>query len=211
MLLQMCRRTSLHRMLDVGTGDGDLWQFAPPHWVWHAIDISPVGVRRAVNRFPKVLGTAGLAESLPYPDAFFGAVIAADTIEHLFDIGQGLREIKRVLAEGGYFALSVPTPNSLPKWAYNRFIGQRPQPLLLGKLLYTILLRTILFGHPTFQPIDRDLSLSQWQHILTAEGFTIEETIAWPKPPLKAIVYLIGTRKAHSKHENKEEPHGIFQ
>lgn len=193
-LLEMCTDASPQRILDVGTGDGDLWEFAPLDWGWHAIDISPIGVRRTVDRFSAVRGVAGIAENLPYPDKYFGAVVAADTIEHVFDIPATLREIARVLVSGGRFALSVPTPNSLPKWAYNRFLGERPSPILFAKLVYTIVRRTLLFGQPTFQPIDRDLSIEQWQQYLLNAGFVIEKTIAWPHPPLKPIVYLIGTR-----------------
>lgn len=193
-LLDMCLPSANQRLLDVGTGDGDLWQFAPECHEWHAIDISPVGIKRTVSRFQKVHGVAGIAEHLPYPDRYFGVVVAADTIEHVFDIAASLREIKRVLIPGGKFALSVPTPNSLPKWAYNRFIGQRPSPILFGKLVWTVLLRTFLFGRPTFQPIDRDLTLEQWQRLIDEAGFRVEATVAWPHPPLKPIVYLIGTQ-----------------
>lgn len=193
-LLDMCIGGAPERVLDVGTGDGDLWQFAPVDWGWHAIDISPIGVRRTIDRFAAVRGVAGIAENLPYPAQYFGAVVAADTIEHVFDIPAALREIARVLVDGGRFALSVPTPNSLPKWAYNRFLKERPSPLLFARLVYTVARRTLLFGHPTFQPIDRDLSLEQWQQYLVGAGFRIEQTIAWPRAPLKPIVYLIGTR-----------------
>lgn len=193
-LLDMCLTGHPHWLLDVGTGDGDLWQFAPEQWQWVAIDISQIGVRRTVDRFHKVLGAAGLAEGLPYPDDHFGAVVAADTIEHVFNIEASLAEIRRVLVTGGSFALSVPTPNSLPKWAYNRFVRQRPSPKLLVKLIYTIVWRTLLFGNPTFQPIDRDLSLAEWEQLLRNSGFIVERTVAWPEPPLKPIVYLIGTK-----------------
>lgn len=121
-------------------------------------------------------------------------VIAADTVEHVFDLRAALLEVRRVLVNGGYFALSVPTPNSLPKWAYNRFIGQRPSPILFAKLLYTILARAVLFGHPAFQPIDRDLSVDEWHELITQAGFVIEQSVSWPQPPLKAIVHLFGAR-----------------
>lgn len=193
-LIDMCRNGVPHRILDLGTGDGDLWQFAPRQWEWHAIDISPIGVRRTIDRFSNVLGAAAIAENLPYPTGYFGVVIAADTVEHVFDLRAALLEVRRVLVNGGYFALSVPTPNSLPKWAYNRFIGQRPSPILFAKLLYTILARAVLFGHPAFQPIDRDLSVDEWHELITQAGFVIEQSVSWPQPPLKAIVHLFGAR-----------------
>jgi ubiquinone/menaquinone biosynthesis C-methylase UbiE len=193
-LLNMCSNAPNLRILDIGTGDGDLWQFAPVVIEWHAIDVSPVGTRRALGRFPRLRAAVAISECLPYPDHFFGAAIAVDTIEHVFDIQTSLREVRRVLVPGGKFALSVPTPNSLRKWAYNRLLRRGPSPIMLARLLWTVARRILLFGRATFQPIDRDLSPGEWCSLLETAGFNIVTTVEWPAAPLKPIVYLIGTQ-----------------
>jgi ubiquinone/menaquinone biosynthesis C-methylase UbiE len=160
-LLEMCHDAPNPRLLDMGTGDGDLWQFVPSNLEGYALDISEVGTKRAVHRFPhvNVKGAVAIAEGLPYREQFFGSVIAADTIEHLFDIQLSLHEIRRLLVPNGKFSLSVPTPNSLQTWAMNRFLRQLPSLSMLARLLWVVIRRTLLFGHAAFQPIDRDLSL----------------------------------------------------
>jgi SAM-dependent methyltransferase len=192
-LLRMCQGAPNVRLLDLGTGDGDLWQFAAPSLEWHAIDISVVGLQRTQSRYPKIQGAVATAELLPYPDGFFGTVIAADTMEHIFDLDLGLQEVKRILAPKGRFALSVPAPNSLRTWAYNRFLRQIPSPALFARLIWVAVKRQLLFGRAAFQPIDRDLSLDDWSARLVANGFKPTELVEWPPRPLSPIVYLIGT------------------
>lgn len=192
-LLEFCRTAPNHRLLDLGTGDGDLWAFASPTADWHAIDISQVGVARAQERFARLRPAVAIAEHLPYPDNFFGAIVAADTMEHVFDLKQSLSEIRRVLAPGGHFALSVPAPKSLQTWAKNHFLRQYPNPRLVLRLLHTVFKRQRLFGKAAFQPIDRDLSLPHWRTLLQNQGFQVHHSTLWPVTPLEPIVYLLGT------------------
>ncbi len=194
-LLSMCQNAPNHRLLDVGTGDGDLWEFADPGMQWHGVDPSIVGITRAKKRFSQLNAIVAIAENLPYPSDFFGAVIAADTIEHVFDLEGSLQEIWRVMTPGGSFVLSVPTPDSLRKWGYNRFLKQRPSLKMFGRLIWVLLKRTILFGNATFQPIDRDLSLQEWKDLLINTGFDVITIVEWPTEPLMPIVYLIHTQK----------------
>lgn len=193
-LLQMCQHAPNPCLLDLGTGDGDLWTYAPPDRIWHAVDISRVGVERAKRRFERLHPAAAIAEALPFADHYFGAVVAADTMEHVFDIDKSLSEVRRILAPGGKFALSVPAPQSLRKWAVNRFWRQRPDVKMLFRLAQIVLKRRLLFGKAAFQPIDRDLSLTEWCAALSANHFEILHTKKWPVAPLEPIVFLIETR-----------------
>lgn len=194
-LLDFCKGAPNRRILDVGTGDGDLWEFAPGEGMWHGVDLSEVGIRRARQRFPSLRAAVAVSEWLPFPDAYFGTVVAADTIEHAFDLEQSLGAIRRVLAEGGIFAFSVPTPNSLRKWGYNRILHGGAHALaLVVCLIEAIVRRTLLFGQPVFQPIDRDLSLDEWLAMLTQTGFRVTAVQKWPAAPFKPIVYLISAQ-----------------
>ncbi len=193
-LLKMCHAAPNARLLDLGTGDGDLWEHATLDRSWHAVDISCVGVARAKQRFPRLHPATAIAEALPFADNYFGAVVAADTMEHVFDLNKSLREVRRVLAPGGKFALSVPAPASLRKWAGNRFWRQRPDLGMLFRLVQLVVKRQLLFGKAAFQPIDRDLSLAEWCAALDANHFEILHTEKWPLAPLEPIVFLIETR-----------------
>ena len=48
------------------------------------------------------------AQALPYTDASFDLVVHSDTLEHVPDPGQALRECRRVLRAGGALAYTVP-------------------------------------------------------------------------------------------------------
>ncbi len=193
-LLEMCNDAPNPRLIDIGTGDGDLWEFAPTSLQWHGIDISGVGIRQACNRFPRLRAAVAITERLPYPTNFFGLAVAADTIEHVFAIEETLGEINRVVAPGGKFVLSVPTPDSLRKWAHNRLLRQLPSFTLIAKLLWILVRRKWLFGSLTFQPIDRDLKLDEWLDLLRTADFQVEKVEEWPTSPFTPIVYLIETR-----------------
>ncbi|MBU2490015.1 MAG: methyltransferase domain-containing protein [Proteobacteria bacterium] len=48
------------------------------------------------------------AESLPFPDGHFQAIVCSEVMEHVADPGAAARELARVLAPGGTLAVSVP-------------------------------------------------------------------------------------------------------
>lgn len=63
----------------------------------------------------------GDAARLPFPDACFDAVIAAEVLEHLADDAEALGELARVLRPGGVLAVSVPRLGpELVNWALSK-------------------------------------------------------------------------------------------
>jgi len=52
--------------------------------------------------------TRGDATRLPFPDASFDRIIAAEVLEHIADDETAIRELARVLRPGGTMAVSVP-------------------------------------------------------------------------------------------------------
>jgi len=193
-LIGYCDSAPNPRLLDLGTGDGDLWEFVGDNRERHGIDLSAVGLKAATTRFSGVHGVVGVAEHLPYPAGYFGAVVAADTLEHVIDLAASLEEIRRVITSDGVLAFSVPAPNSLRKWGYNNFVRQRPQLGKAVRLVGVVLKRMMMFGRPDFQPIDRDLDLDAWERELHAAGFAVQKRVEWPAEPLVPIVYLMSAR-----------------
>src|SRR5512145_2406788 len=47
------------------------------------------------------------AERIPFPDAYFDVVTSFNSLDHVDDLGQAIREIKRVAKPGGLFLLIV--------------------------------------------------------------------------------------------------------
>jgi demethylmenaquinone methyltransferase/2-methoxy-6-polyprenyl-1,4-benzoquinol methylase len=122
-LLQRRRRTPPRRVLDLGCGPGDLtFELAHrfPQARIVAADFTPAMVRRASDRVReedpyRVRRRLDLvlsdAQRLPYREGSFDLVTSAFLIRNLSDIGQGFREMRRVLAPGGnLLALEVGEP-----------------------------------------------------------------------------------------------------
>lgn len=185
------------RLLDVGTGIGRLWDYAPETVLGYALDLSIVGVSKAIECHPDLTVSASVGEHLPYPDMFFDVVIAADTIEHTFSPIDTMSEIYRVLKPSGIFCASFPIPDLLRKWGWNQIISHNFNPKFLFDLASVLWNRFRLFGTSTFQPIDRDLDIHAWVDMVENAGFIIQQITEWPAEPQVPIVYLI--------HANKNE------
>lgn len=183
------------RVLDLGAGVGNLWRYVPDAVDGYAVELSLAGVRKIAERFPHVTVSVSLGEFLPYPDGYFDLVVAADTIEHTLSPERTIDEIHRVLRQGGVLGASFPIPNSLRKWGRNRILSQRPDLGLLLRLARVLIGRTLLFGRPDFQPIDRDQEPQQWAALLDARGFTVDQVRTWPVAPQVPIVTLVGASR----------------
>jgi len=97
------------RILELGTGPGDLWRKnagrTPPGWDVTLSDLSPGMVeaaRGALAGVPHPFAFAVAdAQAIPFPNATFDAVIASSMLYHVPDRPRALAEIRRVLAPGG--------------------------------------------------------------------------------------------------------------
>jgi SAM-dependent methyltransferase/uncharacterized protein YbaR (Trm112 family) len=190
-LLAFAQTLSGKRVLDLGTGVGKLWDYAPADVIGYALDPSHVGASKARLRHPNLTVSASVGENLPYPDDFFDVVIAADTMEHTFSPEETLAEIRRVLKPGGVFSASFPVPDSLRKWGRNQVVQGRFDPRFFFRLLYILLKRIWLFGRATFQPIDRDMNAQEWVALVESNGFVVRRIIEWPDAPQSPLVYLV--------------------
>jgi SAM-dependent methyltransferase len=84
---------------------------------------APVATSFFVDRSPHALAelaalggrTASADGTLPFPDGFFGAVLAFEVLEHVDDDEGLLDEIARVLGSGGLFLMSTPVHRA--KWS----------------------------------------------------------------------------------------------
>lgn len=96
------------------------------------------------------------AEALPFADGAFRVITSLDVIEHLDDDVVGLREYRRVLAEGGLVVLAVPAY----RWAWSD--------------------HDVALGHR------RRYTAPELRRALEASGFTVERVTyfhSWLVPP----------------------------
>lgn len=94
---------SAERVLDFGCGPGMLLQDirkVNPNARLYGVDISEEMISIAKDRCPSATYTIGSA--LPFPDASFDVIVAAQVLEYISDVSSILSEFKRVLAPNGH-------------------------------------------------------------------------------------------------------------
>jgi SAM-dependent methyltransferase len=111
------KRVARSRIVEVGSGMG-LFVL-----VGVALGFQPVGIEASTDRYQRSLRIASAlfednqlpapfvnayAESLPLPDASVDLVASFQTFEHVRDLAQVLREIRRALRPGGLLFAQVP-------------------------------------------------------------------------------------------------------
>ncbi len=103
------------RILDCGCGAGTFDYAAFPHLRIDALDefAAPAAPFPAHVQYQQ-----GRAEALPYSDAAFDLVIANFVMEHVADFPAALREMARVVREGGHFYMAVPNAQSFEDALY---------------------------------------------------------------------------------------------
>jgi ubiquinone/menaquinone biosynthesis C-methylase UbiE len=110
------------KVLDVGCGQGTLLNYLPRFGAtMFGLDMSPVSLRRAavgataLGYSNNVHLSVADAESLPFPNAYFDAVISFGVLHHTPDTRAGVNELWRVLKPGG-LALVMLYRADNPKW-----------------------------------------------------------------------------------------------
>ena len=99
------------RMLDIGTGEGQLARVAVKLGVEHVIGVDPTEAQLKVARERgSELYARASAEALPFPDASFDAVVVCLVFEHIADHVPAIAEIGRVLEPGGRFLFFLNHP-----------------------------------------------------------------------------------------------------
>jgi SAM-dependent methyltransferase len=100
------------RVLDVGTGEGQLARLAVRDGASLVVGVDPtvaqVTVAQARGGGPAYV-RAG-ANGLPFPDASFDAVVVCLVFEHIVNLEPAIAEIARVLEPGGRFAFFLNHP-----------------------------------------------------------------------------------------------------
>ncbi|HTY19552.1 MAG TPA: class I SAM-dependent methyltransferase [Myxococcota bacterium] len=116
------------RLLDVGCGFGFFLERAAARgWQVHGIDVSRVTVEYARKRLGLDTVERGDLFQARYPDGHFQAVCMWNCLEHLPQPLETLREVARILADGGVVLVRVPNIDfSRRVWSFRplmRFAG----------------------------------------------------------------------------------------
>lgn len=98
------------KILDIGTGNGEIAEYFVKKNKVYSVDITD----QRKNKNSKVVFKRINSEKVPFRKRFFDIVISNHVIEHLANQELHLRQIKKVLKNGGICYLA--TPNKLFPW-----------------------------------------------------------------------------------------------
>ena len=154
-----------HHVLEIGFGGGaSLGSLAKsvPSGKVSGIDLSPEMVAQAERRFHHCIAQGrmqvhlGDVSRLPFPDATFDRVLTVNTIYFWPDTLQGLREIRRVLKDGGRAAISIRSAEKMQRYGVTKYNFR-----LFSPENVTGLMRQVGFRDVTVDHQDRDRRYDQ--------------------------------------------------
>lgn len=173
------------RVLDVGTGEGQLARLAAEDGM-EVVGIDPtmnqlaVAAQRGGGPAYARAGAAGL----PVADDSFDCVVACLVFEHIDDVDEAIAEVARVLRPGGRFLffLNHPllqTPNS--GWIDDQFLDPPEQYWRIGSYLQEA---------STIEEVEKGVHirfvhrpLGRYVNALAANGLYVTRMIEPPPPP----------------------------
>ncbi|QBD81163.1 class I SAM-dependent methyltransferase [Ktedonosporobacter rubrisoli] len=115
-LAEQISQGNAHTLLDLGCGSGrHVLYFGERGFDMYGIDSAPAGLAITRQRLEEAGLTAHLVQSdifdaLPFPDAFFDAILSVQVIHHarLAQIAALIDEMARILKVGGHIFVTVP-------------------------------------------------------------------------------------------------------
>lgn len=167
-------------VLDLGCGNGFFGEVLfGPKLIAVGLDISPSALalaKRSPTYQDVVLASAA---SMPFRDGCFGSVLSNSALEHIEPLDETLREISRVLKEGGRFVFTVPHEHAPEYHLYPSLLSR----LGLHRLseAYTRLWHRVFKEYHFYSP-------EEWHKKLEAAGLRLEQH-RYAHPRLMVYVY----------------------
>jgi len=152
------------RVIDVGCGDGDLLRLLPQTLEIYGLDVSILALKEARQFCSAVF--CGLADRLPCADNAFDMVLFMETIYHVTNPLECLKEIRRVMRPDSRLLMSAHLSN--PPWIH---LG-----LIISKMLGRYSDKSISTYDSSLWPQDI-YSLSTVRQFLKRAGFVMEREV----------------------------------
>ncbi len=154
------KRSRGRALLNIGCGNGHLEQAAQKRgWQVISVDPDPGSVERIKSM--GIDARCGLIHALPIDSASLDVVVCSEVFEHLFldYLETGLKEIRRVLKDGGILIGTVPYREDLAqnevfcpdchktfhRWGHHQSFDESKMRSVLGKYLAPREVRPIYF------------------------------------------------------------------
>lgn len=106
LVYKLLPKKGVKSILDVGCGDGYLCYCLHKKYHVEGVDISEKRINRAKKLYPYIHFKVGALPELPYSDSSFDLVTAVETLEHVPELDEAMKELKRVSRK--YILITVP-------------------------------------------------------------------------------------------------------
>ena len=149
--------------LDVGSGRGEtLWAAKEAGWNYEGVDPSPDFVEFGRENLGVEAKVGTLAE-MAYPDQSFDAIAMTGILEHLYEPGELLAEIHRILKPDGWLFLDAPNEDGLYMTIGNTYMKVRRKD-------WVVVLA------PTFSPYHvQGFNPASFHKLLYSLGFRVDD------------------------------------
>ncbi len=162
--------------LDLGCGDGQFGRSLGLDQVF-GIDIDTSALRKLRTDGYYAKTKIAKASSIPFPDGFFGTVFSNCALEHMDELSDVLREIRRVLRKNGVLAFTVPTPEFFE-------VVKKDQVLINANLSSD----EVISEYNAIHHHVNILNLEQWSQMLNEYGFLLDSHSLYLPGELGAFV-----------------------
>jgi SAM-dependent methyltransferase len=99
------------RLLELGCGLGHLLGLLQDDFACVGVDLAEYSIEQVKKNAPRAEGIVMSADNLArFADEEFSAVVALHLVEHLPDPADTIRQVNRVLRQGGLFLFATPNP-----------------------------------------------------------------------------------------------------
>lgn len=159
------------RLLDIGCAYGFLVNAASKHFESCGIDISGFAVKKS-REFCRGKVSRASAVNLPFKNESFDVVTVVDTLEHVPNLNQCLKDIVRILKKGGVLFLQLPNP-----------------------LVWTHLCGRLGLEDETHT---NNFWLKQWKAALAKHGLKVEKCLGMVAFAFRKIRFFVKSRRAAS-------------
>lgn len=130
-------KARFERVLEIGAGTGEHLPFVRHHFNHYVLtDLDPKTLEVAQRKLHgihdgKISYEVQTGGGLNYPDNSFDRVIAVHVLEHIYQPHLVIKDLYRVLKNGGVLSILIPTDPGLA-WRLGRRLGPRQNALAQG-------------------------------------------------------------------------------
>jgi SAM-dependent methyltransferase len=107
------------KILDMGCGRGDFLHIAKDH----GYEVQGSDLSTADGPYPDVPIFKGFLMDANFPSEAFDIIVTRNTLEHIYDPNEDLRELNRLLKPGGVLYVKVPHVKFEEGWRCRAFFG----------------------------------------------------------------------------------------